>query len=155
MELDRRIKLVNEYLNRLTSGKVKELVETQPGVFRIDFRSGTAKLELTIFQKEDILYLSSTLFDISSIDTPEQKYQLFEELLRLNSKLETMSAKFALSKDNFIEVIVARKDLKDLDYNEFLSMLKNVSNVADVIGGEISARYLLGKDNKMDITPLN
>ncbi len=153
--MDRRIKLINEYVNRLTQGKVKELVEAKPNLFRIDFRSGTAKIEVQVHLQEDILCLRSTLFEATQISDKSLRMKLLEELMRLNSNLETMSAKFGLSEDNFIEVIVARKDLKDLDYSEFLTALKNVCTVADVKGGEIAARYVFGKGAEMDITPLD
>ena len=152
--MDRRIKLINDYVARLTQGKINALQEIASGVFRVDFRAGTAKIEVEVHQQQDVINIRSTLFEISQVQ-PNDHHKLFEELLRNNSAVETMSAKFGLTADNFIEVVVSRKDLKDLDYSEFLSALKNVCSVADVKGGEITARYLLGVGGEMDITPLD
>ena len=152
--MDRRIKLINDYVARLTQGKINALQEVEPGIFRVDFRAGTAKVEVEVHQNRDVINIRSTLFEISQVQ-PDGRYKLFEELLRQNSEVETMSAKFGLTTDDFIEVVVSRKDLKDLDYTEFLSALKNVCSVADIKGGEITARYLLGAGGEMDITPLD
>lgn len=153
--MDRRIKLINDYISRLTQGKIKELKEKEENVFGIDFRAGTAKIEVEVYLAQDVLNIGSTLFEITQIQETETKYKLFEELLRINSEIDTMSAKFGITEDNFVEVTVARKDLKDLDYSEFLSALKNVCTVADAKGGEITARYILAGGGEMDITPLD
>lgn len=154
--LDRRIGLINQYISTLTNGTVRNVVEVSPGLFRVDFRANAAKIRLQVELKTDSLLLYSTLFNLSDIN-PEHRYELFERLLKLNSTTETMSAKFAISNEEYVEVMAARKDLKDLDYGEFLSMLRNVCNVAGKQGAEIATHYMVRapEQQNMQITPLD
>lgn len=145
--------IINGYISRLTNGAVASLVQVEPGLYRVDFRAGLAKIRLQVDINVDCLLLYSTLFNLAAISATRH-YELFDELLRLNASTATMSAKFAISNDNYVEIIAARRELRELDYHELVGMLRNVCNVASDQGTKISTKYELGASGAMEVQPI-
>lgn len=141
------IEFVKAYIDRLC----KEIGTTSQQIYNSKtsawyFSRGSSTIEVFLTNKEEDDGSSRTFIrciaPVFSIpNNPVTRHNLFQEALELNTR--HMGIKLSSIPDKGLVCAIAERDIDGMDYHEFISLISDISNYADLLDD-----YLTGKFDK-------
>ena len=143
------IEFVKAYIDRLC----KEIGTTSHQIYNSKtsawyFSRGSSTIEVFLTNKEEADGSSRTFIrcfaPVFSVPrNPVTSHNLFQEALELNTK--HMGIKLSIIPDKGLLCAIAERDIDGMDYQEFISLISDISNYADFLDDYLRVKF--GKVN--------
>ena len=139
------IEFVKAYIERLC----KDIGTTSHQIYNSKtsawyFSRGSSTIEVFLTSKEEDDGSSRTFIrcfaPVFSIpNNPVARHNLFQEALELNTK--HMGIKLSTIPDKGLLCAIAERDIDGMDYHEFISLISDISNYADLLDDYLTAKF--------------